>query len=385
MVALVLQIGQGPREGAQGVDRSSRHQARQHPSSMIPRAVRLFVKLLDFGTARREGGGDVQDDSTWADRGHAWTTPARSRAWDRQTIDERSDIWSLGVVAFEALTGRSPSTARPSALSLIAIHGVLPKMTTLVPEQPAALDEWFRAELRAGSPGSLHRAYATRPNALCRSRDWRAADRSGDRVGLLPRLAPTDEQHESMRSRGPIRRSPATLPERGAEKRVPTIAAGIVMATAAVAMIAIILGRSPQTTKAPASPEVHMQAATPPPEVEPRSACARSCSRRTRGRHHPSRSRRLRPRLRWPKPAPLKGPAPRATEGEGRDARAKTPKPAQRGARTPTKDGTRRRSSFASRTRRRNTQRPRAPAPTAPPPPPAPAPAAPAPPPLPEP
>ncbi len=59
-------------------------------------------------------------------------------------VDFRSDLWSLGVLAFEALTGTKPFVAETLGALALKIHrDALPMPTTLHPELPAALDVWF--------------------------------------------------------------------------------------------------------------------------------------------------------------------------------------------------------------------------------------------------
>lgn len=61
------------------------------------------VKLLDFGVARH-GEGSLADRA-----GFAGTTAYMSpEQFGGGPVDARSDIWSLGVVAYEVLTGRRP-------------------------------------------------------------------------------------------------------------------------------------------------------------------------------------------------------------------------------------------------------------------------------------
>jgi serine/threonine-protein kinase len=79
----------------------------------------LFVKLLDFGIAK------VMDDPN---NGHTRTgtvlgTPAYmspEQCDGRGAIDHRSDIYSLGIVMFEMLTGRTPFEGRSYPEMLVA-------------------------------------------------------------------------------------------------------------------------------------------------------------------------------------------------------------------------------------------------------------------------
>lgn len=73
----------------------------------------LVVKLLDFGLAKAlvpDALGDVGRRTLTSDRSFVGTplymSPEQARS--AKTIDARSDLWSLGVVLYEALIGRTP-------------------------------------------------------------------------------------------------------------------------------------------------------------------------------------------------------------------------------------------------------------------------------------
>lgn len=64
------------------------------------------VKILDFGIARLVGEGDKKMTKTGTRMGTVlYMSPEQVRA---EEVDNRTDIYSLGVVLFEMLTGKSP-------------------------------------------------------------------------------------------------------------------------------------------------------------------------------------------------------------------------------------------------------------------------------------
>lgn len=229
----------------------------------------IFVKLLDFGTAKKEGPSSSRTTVPGQIMGTPYyMSPEQSVGGE---IDERSDIWSLGVVVFEALTGRKPFDGVSVGAITIAIHGVLPKMTELVPELPALVDEWF-ARACAQLPKDRFASVREATNAFAEA---------------ITGVAPIDQPTESLafpppQARGgstpvravtrPIQPLSASLPEPGSERRATTIAAGIVMAAAAVAMAAIVLGRpsapAPMAQRTP-EPPPSAQAAKATPPVDP--------------------------------------------------------------------------------------------------------------------
>src|SRR5256885_2775803 len=77
-----------------------------------------LAKLLDFGAAKRQG----QDSNLTAMGqvlGSVWyVSPEQARG---QELDYRTDIFSLGIVLFEALTGRNPFEAATPTDTLFKI------------------------------------------------------------------------------------------------------------------------------------------------------------------------------------------------------------------------------------------------------------------------
>ena len=70
---------------------------------------RDFVKLLDFGIAKLTGGSAVGSHRTRT--GIVMGTPAYmspEQCEGRDTVDHRTDIYALGIVLYEMLTGRVP-------------------------------------------------------------------------------------------------------------------------------------------------------------------------------------------------------------------------------------------------------------------------------------
>jgi serine/threonine protein kinase len=98
------------------------------------------LKVLDFGLARIETGETAtQLTAAGSTVGTAAYMSPEQAAGD--TVDARSDLWSLGVVTYEMLAGRPPFNGT-SALAII--HAVLtetpPKVRTLRPDAPPELE-----------------------------------------------------------------------------------------------------------------------------------------------------------------------------------------------------------------------------------------------------
>ncbi len=103
------------------------------------------VKLLDFGTSDRPAPRKVRGRRPAAFVGTPeYMSPEQASAG---AFDHRSDIYSLGIVAYEALTGRLPFDGG-NPLATLMQHGtdVPPPLRGLRPELPVAVE---RVVLRA--------------------------------------------------------------------------------------------------------------------------------------------------------------------------------------------------------------------------------------------
>lgn len=107
-----------------------------------------YVKLLDFGIAK---SAEPQERDTTLDgetkTGQVVGTPyymSPEQVTAQKSIDARSDLWSLGVVTFEALTGKRPYDG-PSfgALAVRIATGSPPKPSDVNPALPPSIDAWF--------------------------------------------------------------------------------------------------------------------------------------------------------------------------------------------------------------------------------------------------
>ena len=99
------------------------------------------VKVLDFGVAKRLPRTD--DSSTLEEPGVVGGTPAymSPEVLLDNLSDGRADIFSLGVVFYEALTGQQPFRARTFvATSQRILHDTPPPVSTLNPEVPPTVE-----------------------------------------------------------------------------------------------------------------------------------------------------------------------------------------------------------------------------------------------------
>ncbi|HEY2381285.1 MAG TPA: protein kinase [Terriglobia bacterium] len=102
------------------------------------------AKLLDFGLAKMEVRQSLPPDATpLTDHGVtlgtvAYMSPEQARG---ENLDARSDLFSLGVVFYEAVTGMAPFRGSSSAVIFHEILGKTPvRPALLIPDTPADLD-----------------------------------------------------------------------------------------------------------------------------------------------------------------------------------------------------------------------------------------------------
>ncbi|WP_437538809.1 protein kinase [Sorangium sp. So ce726] len=105
-----------------------------------------FVKVLDFGIARRVR--DLRVTST----GNVVGTPlymSPEQLVTPRDLDFRADLWSLGVVAYHAMTGRTPFAGETLAALTLAVHrGRFTPPSAHRIDVPAAVDEWMTRALQ---------------------------------------------------------------------------------------------------------------------------------------------------------------------------------------------------------------------------------------------
>jgi serine/threonine-protein kinase len=104
-----------------------------------------FVKVLDFGIAK--AGGDLQAGLDTTSTGAVMGTPyymSPEQALGQKTIDLRTDVWAVGVVGFEMVTGRKPFVGDTVGAVAVAIcTQPLPLPSSVNPALGASVDAWF--------------------------------------------------------------------------------------------------------------------------------------------------------------------------------------------------------------------------------------------------
>jgi len=147
---LSRRIGRGPLAIPQAVEiavQVARGLEKAHEQGIVHRDIKSsniivspdgHVSILDFGLALRSGAARVTR-AGFAVGTPVYMSPEQARGLE---LDGRTDIWSLGVVLFEMLTGKVPfERDHPEGLAYAIISEAPPSVTTLRPETPPDLEK----------------------------------------------------------------------------------------------------------------------------------------------------------------------------------------------------------------------------------------------------
>jgi eukaryotic-like serine/threonine-protein kinase len=102
---------------------------------------RMVVKVLDFGISKAQGPSGLQRAITSNNSivgSPAYMSPEQAKS--SPAVDARADIWAVGVILYELLTGTLPFGAPSVAEILVGILGKAPPpVTALRPDVPPGL------------------------------------------------------------------------------------------------------------------------------------------------------------------------------------------------------------------------------------------------------
>ena len=235
----------------------------------------FVVKILDFGIAKlmgtdAEGGMPVSSRTrTGSLMGTpAYMSPEQCRGASR--VDHRTDIYSLGCIAYEMLAGRLPFVYAGFGEIISAhLHETPPALASLGVAVPPMMADWIDRML-AKSPD---RRYQTMAEVAAAARGMEAAVSSPQAAAIfhtVPAAAVKAAVAPAAALSGPPG-SMTTLSEQAAEKigggsssRFKQVAIALGVLIAGGGGIALVVARRP----APAAVPAVTAAALPAPEIE---------------------------------------------------------------------------------------------------------------------
>jgi serine/threonine-protein kinase len=203
-------------------------------------APRGQVKIIDFGIA--QAGGPAGADGPGGHTGTvtvagavvgspAYLAPERVVG---EAATPASDLYSLGIVAYECLTGRPPFSGSNLELGYAHLHQPMPSLPAHVPADVIALVEYLTAKNPAARPASANEV-ARRARQLSDTLARHATTRMPSMPGAITPDAPLADEAERNPTILDLRTPLAAPPPRRRRTGLLVTVAAIAVAAVAIA------------------------------------------------------------------------------------------------------------------------------------------------------
>jgi serine/threonine-protein kinase len=232
------------RETVEIIRQGLRGLAKVHEAGVVHRDIKpdnlflcqddeLLVKLLDFGIAKAELG---QNAALRTGAGAILGTPAYmspEQARGTGAVDHRSDLYSMGVVAFHAMIGQPPfESVGLGELLLMINSSPIPSPRALRDEISPALEAWFQRAL-AKTPEDRFQTAREMSQALVATQEGEAPSATISRQMMFSSLP------EAFAARG---QEPPPAPTPAPESLLPAAPESLLPAAPSVAPPAPAIG-----------------------------------------------------------------------------------------------------------------------------------------------
>jgi serine/threonine-protein kinase len=201
-----------------------------------------IAKVLDFGIAKFRGppGGAGMSSSTKT--GAVLGTPyymSPEQARGLRNIDQRTDLWSLGVIAFKCVTGSLPFDGESVGDLLVKIcTATPPPPSRAMPGLPPSFDSWFARALER-EPERRFQSASELADALAMATGL-SQRRAVSQNGFPQYASPSSQSHPQPMSGGVMLAGAVTSSPFTASASVPKSSRGVVFGVG----LAIVVGAS---------------------------------------------------------------------------------------------------------------------------------------------